>query len=752
MKNNINEKKLHWLYSAGLFIILALPILTLPPWFYPPDWGKVIIFRSLLAIMLFFFAWNVLYKKDTFTRAQLKNYPVLWALGAFFVVFLLASIFSVSPGFSFWGSPYRAGGTMNLAFYSAFTALAFCLLKKEHWEKVWILSIAVGVFVSLVGLIQLYGLFNNVFVSVGNRPGSTIGNPIFLGIYLLLLFFPSLALAIKEPFDTAQGKLKKIFYIFSGLIFLYTILITGSRAAYLGIVVGASFFLLFYPKKFKLLKVCLALFLISIFLTVSYVNTRPEYPSGYPKILQNRITEQIIPRLSVKKAFGDERFMAWQTVVKEIKDRPILGWGPENLSVGFDKNYNPTITPSPWWDKAHNIFLDIGAQAGILGILAYVFLFIVLFQQLHKAKSGGNALMAGGVQATLAGYLTANFFSFDSFPTYLIFFLIISYTLYLSSPGKDETKNTNQPPKIIKPHVGPAIMFVLFCILIIFLWQYNLMPAQINKQINVASNLIDQKKCDAAFAILDKQLQSHSFLDSFVRMEYVNDIKICASYFPGNDSAYAKKGVELLKEAVKIQSLYTRYWIYLGGFTTIIADNERDAVKKENLILEAYSYFDKAEKLSPLHTETLLERAKANMVAGNYGEMKINAEKCLSADSISGGCYWIKGLAELYLGDINSAKADLQKAQDKGYDVDTLRSMYDLVNAYAATKNYQDLSAVYLRLIKRDPTVPEYHSSLAFTYAKMKEYQKSREEALRFLQLMPGAKDEVDAFLKTLPN
>ena len=44
MKNNSIQNKFYWAYLVGIFIILALPLLIMPPWFFPPDWGKTIIF------------------------------------------------------------------------------------------------------------------------------------------------------------------------------------------------------------------------------------------------------------------------------------------------------------------------------------------------------------------------------------------------------------------------------------------------------------------------------------------------------------------------------------------------------------------------------------------------------------------------------------------------------------------------------------------------------------------------------------
>lgn len=738
----INEKqnKFHWLYVAGFCIILALPILNLPPYFFPPDWGKTIIFRIITTILLLFFFGQIFYGKINIDIKKIKNNKIIWSLCALLSVFFIATIFSVDQYFSLWGSPYRGGGFITYGFYFILAILSFIILKSSDWKKAWITSISAGFFVCIIALIQYYGLLNNIFISEASRPSSTVGNPIFLGIYLLLLFFPTLSFAIKE-----KSKYIKIFYTFSLFIFLYTILITGSRAAYLGILVGIIYFLLIYPQKIKAVKISLIIFLFITISLVAYANISPKIPAF---IQGNRVTNNIINRLSISQAFGDERYKAWQTVIKEIQDKPVFGWGPENLAVGFDKNYNPNITPSPWWDKAHNIFLDIGAQAGILGIIAYLCLYIILFWQLQKSKNKieyENKIIINGLQATLIGYLVANFFSFDSFPTYLLFFFIIGYTLYLTY--KEESKKFPNHNLVIKKIIlGGLLILSTF-----FLWQYNFLPFLINAEINSAKNLVEQRKCDIAFAVLDKILEKHSFADSYLRMMYVDDLKTCAGYYPENNLSYANKGIILLKEAVKIQPLYTRYWIHLGSFTVVLAEYEENQLQKTTLLDEASQYFDKANTLSPMHAETIVERSKIYQVAKDYNSMLSEAEKCIKVNPNLKDCFWIKAIAEIYLKNINAADIDIRKSREKGLYINIPKYLNDLAVAYLETKNYQRLAEIYQKLIIENPDNYKYYSALAATYAEIGEYQKAKEMALEFFKLVPSAKEEVNTFLKSLP-
>jgi len=748
-KININNNSFNWIYKLGFFIILALPILVIPPYFEPPDWGKTIVFRSIMAILLFLFIFQFLFKKNEISLISLKNNKIAWALGALFIIFLLATIFSVDPNFSLWGSPYRGGGFVNFAFYFAFAILAFFLFKKEDWKKIWLFSIFIGVLVSLLAVIQYYGLFNRIFLAVPDRPPSTMGNPILLAIYLLLLLFPTLLFAVKE-----KNKHWKTFYIFAMALFLYAILITGSRAVYLGILIGALYFFLFYFKKIKYIKIAIAIFMILLAGVVFYINIA----SQYPKFLQeNKLFQSIAPRLLMVNLTEDPRFAAWQIELNIMKSKPLLGYGPENFAVGFDKYYDSSIPyldrDVGWYDKAHNIILQIGSEAGILGIIAYLALFAVLFWELNKIKNSDSHkydIEAHVIQAVLIGYLVANFFSFDSFSTYLISFLLIGYSLHLieqnSIQNKAQTKTENK-----KNIWKPAFIFALFCLLIIFIWQYNILPLQINAKINKATDLANQKQCDQAFSLMDKVLPKHTFLDSYIRMKYVESVKTCAGFYPEKNLAYMKKALELMNEAVKVQPLYTRYWIYMGEYTTALASQENNPDIKNNLLKQASDYFDKALQLSPKHQEILIGRLKTKLASGDYKNVQDYSEKCVALYPSLSSCYWYLALSQLYLKDTANADKNMQIAVSKGYDRGSQTSLNELSDVYNFLSDYQGLALVYEKLIAMNPNIAQYHSSLAFIYKELSQYDKARQEALKVLQLSPQSKQNVDAFLKTLP-
>ena len=73
-----------------------------------------------------------------------------------------------------------------------------------------------------------------------------------------------------------------------------------------------------------------------------------------------------------------------------------------------------------------------------------------------------------------------------------------------------------------------------------------------------------------------------------------------------------------------------------------------------------------------------------------------------------------------------------------------------MAKAYSVSKNYKKLVGIYKALIKKQPSNPQHHATLAFIYKELGEIKKAKEHALKVLELQPGAKEEVEKFLKSL--
>ena len=758
MKTQIEKMQLHnkfyWFYLVGFFVILTLPILNLPPWFSPPDWGKTIVFRILLSILIFVFLWQALSKEQITIKTSLP----FWLLVSLLGIFLLANIFSLDPHFSFWGSPYRSGGFLNFAFYIIFAILAFLIVRRNDWQKIWDFAFIVGILVSIIAIFQQFGILSKVFIPFSGRPPSTVGGPIFLAIYLLLLSFLALSFGLK------QTGLKKLFYFLSFLLFLsVAIFITQTRAVFVGLAIGFLWFFFAYPKKLILIKIFAGLLLILGVFGLYFLKTHPEVYAT-----QNDIVRSAINRiLSIPE--GDEsRISAWKVSLEALKDRLVLGHGPENFSIGFDRYYDPSLPQiekmpgvvHSWWDRAHNFVFDIGVTAGIPALIIYLSLFGVLFWQLQRLKYYPNpapeqssvqgrftndSVIAHGIQATFIGYLVANFFSFDTFSTYLISFLLIGYSLYLISANSNKSTMVK-----ILPWGKNFILVFLFIGLIWFIWIFNLKPFQINTQINRAVYESENNLCQNALDRMEKILPEHSFLDNYLRLQYVTIIQNCAKENIKPSEELAQKATQILKENIKNRPYYTRNWLLLGSYTNVLIEKNTRPELAEGLKQEANFYFEKANQLSPKRQEIFTEWIKTDLLTSNYLAAETKAQTCIDLNEKLEECYWLMGLSQAGLKNIEKSDYYLKIAEEKGFNTQSKNSLYGLIGVYIDTKNYQGLVETYLKLIEIEPQNPQYHASLATAYRELGNYQMAKKEALKVLELQPEAKGEVEEFLKSL--
>src|SRR3989344_3088444 len=427
-----NRLQLPWPFLAGIIAILILPLFSQFPYFAPPAWGQALFFRSIVAVLLFFaLAW-LLQKgaERVISRTDPARAPIL-ALLAYAGVLFLALFTSLDPHFSFWGTPYRAWGLLTYAFYILFALGLYLFLRPQQWNSIWNTLFATGTAAVLIGIGQQFGLFADSLVSSESRPYATFGNTIFFAIFLSVLLPFAIVWFLK-----AKGWWK-IAYGALSLLFLYAILITETRGVFLGVAAGALFFLLVFPAPMRLLKkMALPLFALA-FLLLILVNT--VQPPAF--VEQTLLFSRLWDRLSLEQIWETEpRFGAWPYAISAIQEKPLLGYGPYNSSIPFNTHFDSASSrfegrTTGWWDTFHNYYLDIAIGAGLLGLFAFFAFIGLLWRGLQRAKKSAQHKTAlldiHAAQTALLVYLVAMIFSFNSFGTYLVFFVLVGYSFFL---------------------------------------------------------------------------------------------------------------------------------------------------------------------------------------------------------------------------------------------------------------------------------------------------------------------------------
>ena len=751
--NKLNTKKVLdkylWIYLTGFFLILALPLLNLPPWFSPPDWGKTIVFRSIVAILLFIFICEILFQKQTnntfgaiapnvLDRKSNIFWP-FWLLIALLGIFFLATLFSLDRSFSFWGNPYRSGGFLNFAFYIVFAILAFLILRKSDWQKIWTLSFIVAIPVCLIAIFQEFRILSRIFVPAPGGAWSTIGGSTFLAVYLLALSFLALTFIIKSIKNLDR---KWLFYLPALLLFLFVILLTISRAAYLGFILAAIYFIFFYPKKMPRLKIIFGAILIFIIFSVFYLNNN--YP--LPRFIQeNKIFQQIQPRLSISLFLNDPRFSVWRISARTIIENPIFGYGPENFSIAFDKYYNPKLpkmmpsseisVPIGWYDRAHSFLFDISVTAGIPALIIYLGLFASIFWALQKIKHNSNTLICHGVQTAFIAYLTANFFSFDIFSTYLVSFLLIAFALSLISKKEEVRPPLNSGGRTsIKAGIKYPIIALLFIGLCWFIWQYNIKPFQINTEINKALSEARIGQSERALRRMEEILPSDTFLNEYLRSNYVEIVNMYILRELKKAIILVPRGIEIMRSALEIRPTYNRYWMMLGNYYNILLKNYQtfypeyvDAWKNE-----ANKVFEKLEQLSPKRQEIFIGWSKIFFLTGDYQKAKEKIQKCIDLNPEYGACWWNLALINIKENNIEESKKNIETAQTKNYIIENDEELLlDLKKAYLSLENYEqhleEICDINYKLRKTSPDNPNYKINALACYMKFGEYQEIKE-------------------------
>ena len=778
---NSQKDNFYELYLMGAFLALALPLLIFPPWFIPLGWGKTIIFRSVFAILFFLFLYQTLNRKVRLEslKAKIKSIsPLFWLLIALLGIYLIATIFSYDVKFSLWGDPSRSGGFVNFAFYILFAIFLFLVIRGKDFRKLLNFAIFIGILVSVIAIIQQFGIYQKHFIPATERPFSTIGNPILLAIYLLLISFITLILGI----ETKNLK-KRIFYFASLFLFLFVaIALTKTRAASFGLIVGLLWFIFAYPKAQKKLKLIIGISLIVLIaILFSFKFYLDANLDVWYQIIPRPLVDPLDRLLSLFEGTKtiESRLSTWKVALLALKEKPILGWGPENFMPAFDKYYDPSLPiigatlpyypePIQWWDRAHNFLLDIAIAAGVPALLIYLSFFILLLILLQKAKKKDpqKSLLHHGLQAAFLGYLSAQLASFDKVDLNIVLFFLVALSFHLISkanlfPVAENREKFESSPLFSYKYF---ILIPSFLLLAWFIFSANLKPLSVNKETNLALAAAEYKDCKEALTRIEENYSSSTIINTYLRFQWAKILGDCADSGIKPGITFIESGIQLVKQNVEEKPKLTANWLLLGQYINLLIEEklklqEEGTInfppeEKERLKQEANTAFEKALNLSPKRQEIYKNWLQTDILTEDYEKAKEKAQKCIDLNPVLGSCHWLMALVQAYLGNEDDFLHHSSLAKERKYNTQSEEALQHLVTLYFRTGNFQGLKDTYPKLIEITESKTQkaqYLASLAFVYAQLGEIEMARKTALKILEVLPEVKADIDAFLRTLP-
>src|SRR6056297_516480 len=221
-------------------LVLFLPLFVYKPVLYPYIFSKVLLFQLIIEVLFVLWLYLRFFSKNKEKYKIKWKHPLVVFISLFVGVFFISAIFGANFYKSFWSTQERMTGLLTLThFYIFFLILISCFKKEKHWKFFLWNTLIVSFLVGLYGIGQKLGF---KFLLHGNirRMSSTLGNPDFLGVYAMVHVFLGSFLFLNQ-----KKIIGKIFSIVLVLFNLSVMLLTGTRASLLGLLIGVFLFLIY---------------------------------------------------------------------------------------------------------------------------------------------------------------------------------------------------------------------------------------------------------------------------------------------------------------------------------------------------------------------------------------------------------------------------------------------------------------------------------------------------------------------------
>ncbi len=744
---------------VGLFLSLFIPFIVSTDFFFPFITGKNFAFRILTEVV--FALWIILALRDVKFRPRFS-----W-LGAAFAafVFLIGISDLMSPNVlkSFWSNFERMEGWMTLIHLFAYFLVASSVLNGEkRWTWFFQTSIGASVIMGGYGFMQMAcsdvnnsigGSYSEGIIKLcksfvinqgGVRLDGTLGNATYLAAFMLINFFIALFLAIRSR--------KSISWRFAyGIIMalqLFIIYHTATRGAFVGLIAGLLVLLLiiFLFSHHKVHRsVSAGVLGVVIFVSVlGYSLQNTDFVKNQPPL--SRLTS-----ISVSEA--GPRFMVWNMAWQGFKERPIFGWGQESFNYVFNKYYDPKMyAQEQWFDRTHNVIFDWLTAGGVLGLLAYLSLFV--FALYYIWKQGDHAFSVKSFSSRLfkfwrgheipyfleksiltgllAAYFVQNIFVFDNITSYILFFAILAYVHSISGWTvkhiHERVLDGALVNRVLAPLTIVAIGFIIY--------SCNIIPMR------ASATLIDalrpqQEGPEKNLEYFKTALGFHTFGNAEIREQLAQGALQVVS--AKSASLSLKQGFydftrSELQKQVEQTPQDARYYLFQGSFLNRMRNYD-----------EALIALTKASELSPKKQTIMFELGTTYVNKGDYEKALVVMKKALELEPDFKEAHIIYALTAVY------AKK-FQLASEIMAPLANTPSEYDdrIIQAYRAAGKNDVVVKLFEKRVKADPLDSQARLSLAGAYLNAGMRTKAVETLRTIANDFPSQAEQMDYYIREI--
>jgi len=723
MRKSLNL--IRYLILGGVFLVPFIPLIAPGSLFFPFITGKNFFFRILVEILLGLWLILAVYNK----KYKPRRSWILISIIAFVFVAALSSFFGENLYRSLWSNYERMEGLITyLHLLAYFFILVDVLATEKLWRRFFNVSLGVSAVVGVYGVLQLAG---KLAIHQSNvRLDATLGNASYLAIYMVFHIFIALFYFAKER--------RWYRWFYAPLVALQALILyhTATRGAILGLLAGlavavAIIALLSKERRIKIFAASAIAFMVLAsggFLLAK--NT---------SFVKNSPVLSRFASISLRETTTQSRFVIWGMAWKGFKEKPVLGWGPENFNLIFDKYYEPILyKQETWFDRAHNVFFDRLTTNGILGLLAYLAIFVSAFYYLlFRKRSGLGVYDSAILSGLLVAYLFHNLFVFDNITSFLLFFSVVGYIHFRSAPAGAEAASEISVPEAEDDYKRPAFAAVVAFSTIFVVYTLNVPAILASRSLISALQSVSAGKLEQGLREFKQSISYRSFgsgeareqLASFA-MRVLSSPKI-GDKFKNEVFNYA---VSEMKKQAERSPNDIRYLTFLGSL-----------YNKGGKYDLAIGVLKKAIKLSPKKQHLYFELGTSYLNKKEYNKGVETMRAAFELEPSYDEARKIYAIALIYGG--KSALAE--KLIKERYGTPLIADAR-FVDAYNAAGEPEKIARILEKLVAKNPSDFRYRVSLAAAYSQTGERKKAIEQLRKAIELDPKFKKQGEYYIEEI--
>ncbi|HPN96896.1 MAG TPA: hypothetical protein PLK35_03970 [Candidatus Moranbacteria bacterium] len=713
-----------------------------------------------LWLLLGLVAWTA--KGVTIGEMNIRRTPLDIPIIGFWLVYLLATIFSVDRWHSFWGmfgDPSR--GFMSITAMLIAYYLIFSNFNGKRLKLMFSALIASGAVVSLwtiLAILNIKFLPDNLaqFAPI-SLSGSVVGISMIISSLIPLITLAILSLAGNETLSKIKKKTFLISLLALLALDLFLLLAIYNFVPWLGLFIGVVIFLVYILSQIVRPHASWTWLPMVIFVLVMVIKM-----IGAVDVAKINFAE--IKPLDYK--------MSGEIAAESIKDKMILGSGPGTFGYDFSRyrpqSFNENIFYSLRFLQGTGIVLEAISTVGGLGtimLLILVLSFVSVEIYLISREKEKNKLMSLGLFASTS-ILLVNVITTKAEGTVLILAALLGILSLATALWESDSRENNLSLSLkASPKFALALAFVFMMVsagvAFLFVFLGKIYAADINA--GSASRVVNQNREEAilkmskAITFYEKEGRYYAQLGQYYMMlaneealkgEQDRDVEKIKQYLNSSIAA-SNMGSNLMKEDVGttevLAQIYENAGLYVSDSLNMAVENYQRGLELEPHNPNYYLRIGQIKLSLAATKKDNTEKKKMLEEAKNMFQESVNKKTNLPEG------YFYLSLVQEALGEndkaIESGKNAVALDQK---NVDFIISLARMLQNRGKEEDMKNSELLYQAVINLDEKNINGHFYLGMFYEKSKKKQEAKEQYRKVIEMLPANSDEAKKQLEKM--